>query len=334
MKICVLQHSYRDGGCPVKAHDPPRDLRPFLGGHDLEHVFLDQGTCLVQLGELEADVFVNLCDGAEGDDTPGIDVVRELERRGEAFTGAGSAFYDPTRKEMKDACAAGGVRTPRHVFADDLRAVDAAVSGLELPCFVKPRHGFSSVGITLDSLVRTDAARGVQVARVISGFGGALVEEYVEGREFSVLVASDPAGGAEPIVYPPIEFLFAPGVPFRTFDCKWGSSKNRRIACGDAGLSRELEAMTRAVFLELGGVGYARGDIRRDAAGRLFFLDINPNCAAFHPSHEGCTVDTILALAGESRTEFLAGLIQFALRRQRVVQSASMGRPLPAVQGA
>ena len=159
MKICVLQASYRDSTCPLQGLDPPRDLRPWLGGHEVEHVFLDKSTCVVLLGELEADVFVNLCDGAEGDDTPGIEVVRELERRGEAFTGAGSAFYDPTRQELKDACAARGVPTPRYAFADDERAIDAALHGLELPCFVKPRHGYSSVGISLDSLVCTDEAR-------------------------------------------------------------------------------------------------------------------------------------------------------------------------------
>lgn len=322
MRICVLQPSYRDSESAIKGLDPPRDLTEWLPGHEVEHAFLDRATGLARLGELDAEVFVNLCDGAEGDDTPGIEIVHALERRNAAFTGAGSAFYDPTRAQMKEACRARGVPTPHHAFADDERGVAGALSRLRLPCFVKPRHGFGSVGVSLESCVTTEAELRAQAARMIASFGGALIEEFIAGREFSVLVASDPGGGAEPVVYPAVECGFAPGVPFKTFDAKWRSAQNPWIACADPDLDQALGEMTRAVFLELGGVGYARSDVRRDAEGRLFFLELNPNCAAFYPDHDGGTADVILALAGGRKVEFLAGLIAFAQRRQREAAGA------------
>src|ERR1041385_2544498 len=104
MHICVLQPSYRDSDSCIANLDIRRDLSPLLHGHHVTHAFLDKATAVGQIQRLKADVFVNLCDGAWDEDTPGLDVVMALERDNRAFTGAGSAFYDPTREMMKEVC--------------------------------------------------------------------------------------------------------------------------------------------------------------------------------------------------------------------------------------
>ena len=60
---------------------------------------------------------INLCDGAWHGDTAGIDVVQALERLNMAFTGSGSAQYDPSREAMKMACHSVGVKFPAYVMA-------------------------------------------------------------------------------------------------------------------------------------------------------------------------------------------------------------------------
>jgi hypothetical protein len=59
------------------------------------------------------DLAINLCAGAWDEDQAGIEVVQALERTGMAFTGTGSALYDPSRESIKMACHSAGVPFPR-----------------------------------------------------------------------------------------------------------------------------------------------------------------------------------------------------------------------------
>src|SRR5579871_2622894 len=258
MNICVLQPSYRDSASCIADLDIRRDLAPLLPGHQVSHVFLDKATAVGQIQRLQADVFINLCDGAWGEDTPGLEVVMALERDRRAFTGAGSAFYEPTREMMKEVCYYWGIETPAYVFARDEAGIAEAAHTLRLPCIVKPENGYNSVGITERSRVTTWDQLYMQAYQTIACFGGALIEEFIEGREFSVLVASGPGEG-QAVTYRPIEHRFEPGVTFKTFDYKWKSDfAHRRMAVEDGELAHRLQEMTQEMFLALRGTGYAQ----------------------------------------------------------------------------
>jgi hypothetical protein len=73
------------------------------------------------------------------------------------------------------------------------------------PLFVKPEHGYDSVGIDERSLIFNAEDLASRVAKIVDEFGSALVERYVDGREFSVLVA-----GAKGNMhcFPPVEYRF------------------------------------------------------------------------------------------------------------------------------
>ena len=58
-------------------------------------------------------MFLNLCDGAWDEARPGIEVVSALERLELAFTGAGTAFYEPSREVMKLVCHYLDIPYPR-----------------------------------------------------------------------------------------------------------------------------------------------------------------------------------------------------------------------------
>jgi hypothetical protein len=75
------------------------------------------------------------------------------------------------------------------------------------PLFVKPEHGYDSVGIDDKSLIFNLDDLSARVAKIIDEFGSALVEKYVDGREFSVLVAGATKGVLH--VFPPVEYRFA-----------------------------------------------------------------------------------------------------------------------------
>ena len=120
MRVCLLTTQDLDVE-PFPADDWPCDPRPFLPEADWRVVPLRKNdsvgkvTALVQGGEF--DLFFNLCDGAADEDSPGIEVVKTLERLGVPFTGATSEYYEPTREEMKAGCRRAGIATPSHVLA-------------------------------------------------------------------------------------------------------------------------------------------------------------------------------------------------------------------------
>ncbi len=195
MKICLLTDCYADSTSPFKEYDLPCDPRPHLPEADWELVALQKSTAVrtvIELSRQGFDLFFNLCDGAWDEDRPGIEVVQALERLGCAFTGAGSEFYEPSREAMKRVCQAWGIDAPAYVMAMTAADVDHAAATLRLPLIVKHPSSYSSIGLTAASRVETHQALGEQAHRMMGTFGAALIEEFIDGREFTVLVAENP----------------------------------------------------------------------------------------------------------------------------------------------
>jgi hypothetical protein len=117
MRICLLTDQDLDADV-FPADDFRCDPRPFLPDADwqLAHVVDDKSSvkAVEALIEEGFDLFFNLCGGSASDDYPGIEVVRTLEKHGAIFTGPTSAFYDPTRQQMKRACRRAEIATPAY----------------------------------------------------------------------------------------------------------------------------------------------------------------------------------------------------------------------------
>lgn len=276
------------------------------------------------------DAFFNLCDGAADEERPGIDVVRALEEAGVAFTGATSSFYEPSRDAMTAACAAIGVGAPAHVIvkgADPVEGtpdleraaeLERAANTLEWPLIVKHPSSYSSIGLTPASVVREREALEREVGRMVDRFGAALIEEYVAGREFTVLVVERPAVSAPPTTYPPIEFRFPPGETFKHWNLKWYDWKGMTaVPLVEPGLEERLREESARFFGALDGTGYARCDVRMDADGRLKFLEINPNCGVYYPLDEPGSADLSLMHHPEGHAGFTRRVIEAGLARRR-----------------
>ena len=328
MRLCVLGPSYQHSTSELRDHDPRCDPSVYLPEHSFEECLIDKATAVRHVGRLARrgfDVFVNLCDGAWDEDRPGIEVVHALERLGLAFTGAGSSFYEPTRAAMKMACHYAGIATPAFAFARDRMEAERAAATLRYPIIVKHPNGYNSVGLTRDSRVTTPTQLLERADAAIEAYGGCLLEEFIEGREFTALVAEPGEGESVPRAYPPIEFTFPPGESFKHFDLKWiDHATMQSVPVTDPALSEAILQRSRDLFLSLGGTGYGRCDLRMNAEGELFMLEINPNCSVFYPTGSFGSADAILALDRGGHRGFLEHLIACARRRQR--------RALPAYE--
>jgi D-alanine-D-alanine ligase len=320
MRICILDPSYAGSTSTFLDYDAASDPTPFLAGYEVERADIRKAPAVRQVRELAArgfDVFLNLCDGARDEDRAGIEVVETLERLGLAFTGAGSSFFEPSRAAIKLACFYAGVATPRGVTLADAGELDA-VAGLRFPLIVKHPSSYGSIGLTRGSRVEDRARLRAEVDRMVGSFGGALVEEYIAGREFTVLVAERRDEAGEPLALVPVEYHFPPGESFKHFDLKWiDFPAEAWRPVGDERLADRLAATVRRVFTSLGGSGYARCDLRLAADGELFLLDVNPNCGLFYPPDAEGSADIILAHDPLGPRGFLDHAFDCALRRRR-----------------
>ena len=196
-----------DSGIVIYPHDAEEVLKRMDPSIHVETVYLRpdvrQAIAAIRRRKHTVDVWINLYDRA---DETGLEITKYMLKEGLAFTGAADRFYDPTRMELKRLCRYNKIPTPSFAIIVDsslARGLPAQLGGF--PLFVKPEHGYDSVGIDEGSVIFNVEDLCGRVAKIVDEFGAALVERYVDGREFSVLVA-----GAKGNIqcFPPVEYRF------------------------------------------------------------------------------------------------------------------------------
>jgi D-alanine-D-alanine ligase len=264
------------------------------------------------------DVFFNLCDGTPDEPLSGVGLVQALEKLGAAFTGADSTFFDPSRQEMKAYAKKINVPTPSWMMLDRVEDVERAAKRLRFPILVKPPHGYASIGITRDSRCENVEQLKVQAEREIEEFGRALLEEFIEGREFTCLIAENPDDPNDPITFTPVEFIFPKGESFKHYNMKWVEYEKMSVApVKDARIEKILRDQTTRLFKAMDGNGYARCDYRMAADGTIYMLEINPNCGIFYaPDEPGSADFSLINDPVYNHHKFLKLIIRSAQKRQ------------------
>lgn len=325
MRICTLIASYEDSVSPYKDVDPYPDPSIWMKEHEWSRAFLTKNNAIAKINELATqgfDIFVNLCDGEPSEDVVGIEVIEHLERLGLPFTGSSSRFYGSTRQSLKQAYTDAGIGTPRYHFVSSAKEALGVADELRLPVIVKPAHGYASLGIERDSVVRDPAALGPRVERTIASFGEALLEEFIEGREFTVLAAEPVEEGGTPVVYQPLEICFAENETFKHFDLKWKDYERMTLRPGtDPAVAAKLRELGARTFAGLGASSYIRLDVRMDREGNLYVLDCNMNCGIFYAPESFGAADFILASEPDGHRNFLSHIMRCGFRRAH--------RPIP-----
>lgn len=324
MKVCVLQPDYSASSVDYKNYDPTRDLTHLLPGHTVDYVAINKLTTFKQLRALSTqgyDIFVNLCEGYPDWDIPGVDVIDTLERLNLPFTGPVAKLYDVSKPLMKYVAYTAGVTTPRHALVRDVANVDAAAEGLRYPLFVKPSHAGDSLGIDERSLIHDPAALRVQVGRLLEEFPELLIEEFIEGREFTVLVLASPEEKGDPVALTPVEFIYPSDTHFKTYAFKTSElHPEANIPLRDPVLSARVKDAAIKIFRAFGGMGYGRMDFRCDANGEIYFLEVNFTCSVFYADGYEGSADYILKHDGLGQAGFAEHIIAEGVARHRRAQ--------------
>jgi D-alanine-D-alanine ligase len=227
------------------------------------------------------DVYLNIFEGHDEGDNSGLRFVQELEKLNLPFTGAESKFYRATREEMQSAAEANGLRFARGFHAESEADLSQA-GALSYPLIVKHPNSFASTGLTKDSRVNNTEELHTQFDRILSEFGSARIEEFIEGREMSCLVVENADDPFSPFIYPPAEVQFPEGESFLHEDTKWYSWDVYVIPLKDELLAARIQEVSRRFFLAMNGNGYARVDVRVRPNSEIVILEINPNCGILY----------------------------------------------------
>lgn len=242
-------------------------------------------------------IVFNWCENLPGIPYSEARVAGVLETLGFAFTGADSRALALSldKRRVKELLAEHAIPTPRWCVFET-----AGVNGWEgFPAIVKPVYEHSSIGITPEAVVFTWAELKRRVCFVLDTLRQpALVEDFVDGREFRVSLWGDDRLTPMPVAE--MDFSAFPEVRQRlcTYDSKFDpeSLHYRKIETLLPAplLEEELQRLCHtaaAAYSALGCRDYGRIDLRlRD--GVFHVLDVNPN--------PDLSADASMACAAES----------------------------------
>ena len=231
---------------------------------------LDLGAAAAALGALQPDLVFNLVESLPG--LPGRDPLAAaaaalLTAMRLPHTGSGlaaialTADKPATRRALRQA----GIAMPR-----------VPEQGGGGPWIIKHATEHASFGLDAHSVVTA------LPPALPAGF---IAEAFLPGREFNLALLAD---GADCTVLPLAELVYAadwPGWMPRILDYtgKWDSAHPlhaqtmRRFGTAEPGLAELLAGLARRCWHALGLAGYARLDLRLDAAGMPAVIDVNSN---------------------------------------------------------
>lgn len=255
-----------------------------------------------------------------------VQEVRFLNTSGLPYCGSGPDLVGSNKAARKKILLHRGLRTsPFVVVEKGRRARGLTVTRLRqgwepqeplrYPLFVKPVEGRGSAGVSDDSIV-TDLASLIRQAEMITVRlrQGALVENYLEGREVTVGIVGDP-----PLALPPLEIEYN-GTRTNTYEHKMD---NEIVHC-PARLSAEVASRVRCTAKEacdvIGVKDYARVDTIVDSDGIPTVLEIN-TFAGLHistgseRSAHASYIGAMAKAAGLSQGDLLGTIVDSAMKR-------------------
>lgn len=239
---------------------------------------------------------------------------RELEARGLAFVGSGSAAAELSMDKVRTKLLLGEAGLPTPAFQ---ALGEGDVLELGLPVVLKPVCEGSSLGMAIcGTMEEVEAARG----SLHGAFGVLLAERFVRGRELTVgVLGGGVRGGAAPVeACPVLEIRSAGG--FYDYAAKY--ERDDTEYCFDLGLSevayRRIQALAERTHALVGAAHLSRVDLllgEDDGAPQILEINTLP----------GFTTHSLLPMAareaGIETPELVRWLVELALKTPRLIKA-------------
>lgn len=229
------------------------------------------------------------------------------------------------KSRTKEILAYHGLPTPAFRVVHTMDELEDAQ--VRFPAMVKPLHEGSSKGIYNSCVVRNPDALTREVKTTLSFYKEpALVEDFLPGREFTVALLGN---GGNVDVLPIVEIKFdalPEGVnPIYSFEAKWiwdtVSDPLEIFECParmDASVRDEIERICRATYRVLRCRDWSRIDVRLDAEGRPYILEVNPLPGILPKPEDNSCFPKAARAAGLSYNQLINRVLDIAMERCHV----------------
>lgn len=225
------------------------------------------------------DLVFNLCEGVDGAAAYEPAVISVLELLGLAHTGSSSATTALClRKHVVNALLErADLPIPRWAL---VRRGDP-FTNVGFPAICKPAAEDASIGVEQLSVVRTTRALVGRLELMLERWDELLVQRYVDGREINVGVLGDTV-----LPIAEIDFSSMPRGKWRiiTYRSKWEIGSDEDLGAAPRcpaqlpdKAAAEVRRIALAAWRAVGGHGYGRVDMRIDANGQPWILEVNAN---------------------------------------------------------
>lgn len=310
-------------GAETEARAVGKALREL--GHSAKLIPLggDIGKFIDDLRTAGPSAVFNLCEGFWGDSRKEMHVAALFDLLGYAYTGAAPLCLGLTQDKVrtKDLLMRHGLPTPKYILVK-MGEHFPKTRDLIYPLIVKPRFEDASLGITLDSIVESEAALKRRIQYIHDTYRqGALVEEFIEGREINAAVLGNAPFEALPLS----EIRFQPGLAHSivSYNGKWledsAEYAGTEPVC-PAPLKVKEEFLLRDVALRAYKIlecrDYARVDIRlRNDVPYILEVNANPDISP------GAGLARAARAAGLTYPKLIDRILQMALKRKEAVHA-------------
>ncbi len=269
-------------------------------------------------------IVFNWCEGYADRPWDYDGVTEELDRLGYNYTGADTWSHrvSTDKGRVQAVLRAGRVSIPRGQVLRPMARIDWSI----FPAIVKPINQHGSYGIDCQAVVHDRRQLHQRLEYVMDHYQApALVEEFIDGREFQVSVW----GNQQVEVLPEVEVVFGEALssPERiyTYEMKFAQGGPQRFNAGlvcPSMLTPQLRAkigrVSRAAYRAMRCRDYARIDLRVRGE-RVYVIDVNPN--------PDINCESLLVIAanvvGLSYEEVVARITEFAVERWRVTRTTA-----------
>lgn len=319
MKIAVLANLKEDA--PVNPEDPPGrwdDLDDRITidailqslkelGHQAEY-FPGVIDSIPAIREFSPQLCFNSSEGHYGDSREAqMPAVLDMLRIPYTCAGVLGMMLSHNKHIAKQQFLMAGLPTAKFMIITDPNHIPE--SALKYPMFIKPAFEGSSIGINDSAVANNYQQLTKQVAWVAQNVGSlVMVEEYIEGREFTVGVLGDTAL--------PVVEIFSPTGYYSNSQKEDLASEVYRVCPAELTEAQTLEfqhlALEAKKVLNLEDV--CRMDMRMDNAGNPYILEVNP-IPLMYPDAKQASLIFAAKAAGMTYTDVVEKIIQSAVNR-------------------
>ena len=186
-----------------------------------------------------------------------------LDALGIIYTGSGplSSAICMDKNISKIIAKNNGIMTPKWKLCDTV--IDDAK--MNYPVIVKPNSQGSTVGLRI---VHNESELKPALEYAFNYDNSVLVEEYIQGRELTVMLID---GKAQPVC----EII--PSHEFYDYECKYTAGMSKYICPAeiDDNISNYVKKISENLFDLLKCENYSRADFRMDDQNKFWFLEMN-----------------------------------------------------------